>query len=341
MNYFAPPPRFDHLLSLTDRRGTYEHASLAESTSEDGYCTDDAARVLVVATREPGPDPTLNGLAGIALRFVGEALTLKGACRNRMDRTGRWLDEPTLEDSWGVCIWGLGTAVGHSNVAWSRQSAIVLFERAAQERSASSRAMAFAAVGAAEMLGHNPEHHAARELVTDYAAMVAAPNGDTAWPWPEPRLTYANAVLPEAMIAAGVVLADATLRRRGLDLLAWLIDCETAGDHLSPTPIAGRGAEDSGPGFDQQPIEVATLANACARAAVVDPSPIWSAGVAAAAAWFLGANDAGEPMWDPDTGGGYDRLHADGVSGNQNAESTLAVISTLQHARRLATARHF
>jgi len=131
------------------------------------------------------------------------------------------------------------------------------------------------------------------------------------------------------------------LRQRGLDLLAWLIDCETAGDHLSPTPIAGRGAEDSGPGFDQQPIEVATLANACARAAVVDPSPIWSAGVAAAAAWFLGANDAGEPMWDPDTGGGYDRLHADGVSRHQNAESTLAVISTLQHARRLATARHF
>ena len=36
MNYFAPPPRFDHLLSLTDRRGTYEHASLAEPTSEDG-----------------------------------------------------------------------------------------------------------------------------------------------------------------------------------------------------------------------------------------------------------------------------------------------------------------
>ena len=27
---------------------------------------------------------------------------------------------------------------------------------------------------------------------------------DPAWPWPEPRLTYANAVLAEAMIAAGV-----------------------------------------------------------------------------------------------------------------------------------------
>ena len=34
-------------------------------------------------------------------------------------------------------------------------------------------------------------------------------------------------------------------------------------------------------------------------------------------------------MWDPETGGGYDGLHADGVNLNQGAESTLAVISTL------------
>ena len=42
-------------------------------------------------------------------------------------------------------------------------------------------------------------------------------------------------------------------------------------------------------------------------------------------------------MWDPDTGGGYDGLHADGVNYNQGAESTMAVISTLQQARCLST----
>ena len=339
MTATIPLPKFDHLLSLTYRRGTVEHAYLAEPTSEDGYCTDDVARVLVVATREPGPDPTLNGLAGVSLRFLGEAQALTGACHHRMDRTGQWLDEPTVEDSWGRCIWGLGTAVAHSNVAWARDSAIALFERAAQERSASPRAMAFAALGAAEVLAYDPEHRAARELIADYAASVAAPNGDAGWPWPEPRLTYANAVIPEAMIAAGVALEDATLRQQGLDLLAWLVEYETEDGHLSPTPAAGRDAGDNRPGFDQQPIEVATLADACARAAAVDSSPGWSEGVAAAVAWFLGANDTGEPMWDPDTGGGYDGLHADGVNRNQGAESTLAVISTMQHARRL-TAMH-
>jgi hypothetical protein len=51
----------------------------------------------------------------------------------------------------------------------------------------------------------------------------------------------------------------------------------------------------------------------------------------------MGDNDAGLLMWDQETGGGYDGLLADGVNRNQGAESTLAVISTLQHAQRLST----
>ena len=56
----------------------------------------------------------------------------------------------------------------------------------------------------------------------------------------------------------------------------------------------------------------------------------------AAAAWFQGANDSGQVMWDPETGGGFDGLLTDGVNQNQGAESTLAVISTMQHAQRFA-----
>ena len=55
-------PRFDHLLHLTDRRGTFEHACFAEPRPEHGYCTDDMARVLVVATREPNSGGEVNGL---------------------------------------------------------------------------------------------------------------------------------------------------------------------------------------------------------------------------------------------------------------------------------------
>ena len=104
-----------------------------------------------------------------------------------------------------------------------------------------------------------------------------------------------------------------------------------------PTPVGGRGADDPRPGFDQQPIEVATLADACARAAAVDAGAIWPDTRPGRRGVVQGDNDAGQVMWDPETGGGYDGLHADGVNRNQGAESTLAVISTLQHARRLST----
>ena len=333
----APNPIFGHLLRMTDHRATYEHALLTEPRREHGYCTDDMARVLVVATREPETPGELNGLAGKALQFLNDAQSYNGSCRNRMDKTGHWTDQPTTEDHWGRCIWGLGTAAAHSDVSLVRRLAVIQFERAAKARSPHPRAMAFAAIGAAEIISVEPKHPAALRLLGDYAAIVSSRKSDPDWAWPEPRLTYANAVLAEAMIATGVALEDAALSQRGLELLEWLLDYETANGHLSPTPAGGGGPQDSRPAFDQQPIEVATLADACARAATVDPRPLWPEAIRSAAAWFQGDNDSSQVMWDPETGGGFDGLLADGVNLNQGAESTLAVISTLQQARRFST----
>jgi hypothetical protein len=103
-------------------------------------------------------------------------------------------------------------------------------------------------------------------------------------------------------------------------------------------PVGGCGPDDPRPGFDQQPIEVAALADACSRAAALTGDDRWAAGVASAVAWFLGDNDAQAPMWDPCSGGGYDGLRADGPNLNQGAESTLSLISTLQHGRSLVGA---
>jgi len=332
----GPTVVFDHLQRMTDQRGTFEHALLSEPRPEHGYCTDDMARVLVVAARQPDSGGDVNRLARIAIQFLNDAQSFSfgGKCRNRMDRNRKWTDEPAAEDAWGRCLWGLGTAAAHSEVSLIRRLAVIQFDRSARVRSPWPKAMAFAALGAAELLSVDPGHAAARALITDYAAGVVGPYGDPAWPWPEARLTYANAVFPEAMIAAGVALEDHTLQQRGLDLLAWLVDHETLDGHLSPTPAGGSGPGDARPGFDQQPIEVSTIADACARAADADASAVWPDSVRLAASWFDGANDAGLPMWDPQTGGGFDGLHSDGVNRNQGAESTLAVIATMQHAQR-------
>jgi hypothetical protein len=128
------------------------------------------------------------------------------------------------------------------------------------------------------------------------------------------------------------------LLRHGLELLAWLLDYETVRGHLSVTPVGGSGPGDKRPAFDQQPIEVAALADACARASSVDGDRRWIDGLRGAEAWFLGDNDGKHVMWDPDTGGGFDGLTPLGPNLNQGAESTLALLATMQHSQRLVTA---
>lgn len=318
----GPLPVFDHVLHLSDRRGTFEHALLGEPERSGGYCTDDMARLLVVATRQPDPGGAVNGLAGLAVRFLNDAQSYAGTCRNRMDGKGNWLDQPTLEDWWGRCLWALGTAAAHSSVGLVRRVAVIQFERAAKVRSPFPRAMAYAALGAAEILSVEPDHAIARALLTAYADSVPEPSDDAEWPSSEAQLSDANAVVAEAMIAAGTALERPELCRQGLDLLGWLLDYEIAGERDA---------------FDRQPVEVAALSDACARAATVDASPTWPDGVRAAVAWFEGANAGGQPMWDPATGAGFDGLHAEGIDRNQGAASTLAVLSTLQNAQRFST----
>jgi hypothetical protein len=320
---------------MTDQWGTYEHADHCSPRPEHGYCTDDMARVLVVTSRQPHPDQLVTDLADQALRFVADAQGVDGDCRNRRDMEGGWQGPYAVEDSWGRSLWGFGTAAARSPSTPARQTALAHFERGARQRSRSPRSMAFAALGAHEVLSVCPGHRGALDLLAATVSIVGTGTTSTSWSWPEKRLSYANAVLPDALIVAGAGLRRPELVHYGVHLLSWLLDHETSEGHLSVTPVGGCGPDDPRPGFDQQPIEVAALADACQRAAEITGDQRWAVAVASAVAWFLGDNDAQCPMWDPSTGGGYDGLRADGPNLNQGAESTLSLISTLQHGDAL------
>jgi hypothetical protein len=329
----APEPNFSHLIHMTDVHGTFEHALNVEPRPEHGYCTDDMARVLVVASRESNVTPALGALIAVSLRFLDGAIDTEGRCRNRMNRLGGWDDRAGLDDCWGRALWGLGSAISRCADERVRLGAIAVFERASVQRSLWPRATAFAALGAADLLGFDPGHGGARELLVSSADMMADLEAGRDWVWPESRLTYANAVLPEAMIAAGSTLDRPELLHRGLGLLEWLLDRESVDGHLSVTPAGGAGPTDRKVRFDQQPIEVAAMADACARAARIDGDQRWLDGVESAVNWFLGHNDRQIVMWDESTGGGFDGLEAEGANQNQGTESTLAFLSTMQHAR--------
>lgn len=330
---------FDHLDALTDDRGLFEHALLATPRVEHGYCVDDAARGLVVTCREPNPGPVVQRLHHRYLTFVLAAVHGDGTCHNRMDSTGNWSDEPGLGDWWGRALWGLGTAAAHSPTSGQRARALAGFRVAAQRRSPDARASAFAALGAAEVLRARAAEPSALALLDHILSTLGRQGPTGAWPWPEPRLTYANATLAEALVVAGAALANEAGLARGLELLTFLMRVEVRGGHLSVTSASGRSPGQTGPDFDQQPIEVAAIADACASAHRITGDPGWLTAIDLASRWFLGENDSMTVMFDPTTGAGYDGLEQAGRNRNRGAESTLALLSTAQHARRMHDSR--
>ena len=237
----CPQPSFEHLARMSDEYGTFEHADHTNPRKEHGYCTDDMARLLVVTSREADPSAEAIELARKALRFVAGAQGVRGDCRNRRDRDGRWRGTYGVDDCWGRSLWGLGTAAANSPHDLMRQAALAHFERGAHQRSPWPRAMAFAALGAHEVLAVRPGHRIAIDLLTAAVEVVGDRSSSCSWPWPEPRLSYANAVLPDSMIATGVALGRQVLVDDGLELLAWLLDHETNDGHLSVTPVGGSG----------------------------------------------------------------------------------------------------
>lgn len=329
-------PIFDHLHRLTDGRGLFEHALHDNPRPEHGYCLDDVARALVVVCREDGSNPKLRQLGGRYLDFTLSAIQADGSCHNRMSTDGAWSDAPELGDWWGRALWGLGVASAHAPTRAMRARALLGFRTAARRRSPHLRAMAFAALGAGELLLTRPGEPCADALLRDCVTALGALGTDPAWPWPEARLSYGNGSIVEALLLAGAALGDPGVHAHGLRLLDFLLRTETNDGHLSMTPVGGRGPSDPRPGFDQQPIEVAALADACARAYGLTGDARWLQGVGMAWAWFTGDNDSGTPMFDPSTGAGFDGLQRQGCNLNQGAESTLALLSTAQHARRLA-----
>jgi hypothetical protein len=332
----CPAPPFRHLLRLTDHIGVLEHAEGTTPRLEHGYCVDDVARGLLVVCREPSPRHELVTLARRYLYFLAQAQAPDGRFHNRLGYDRRWRDAPATHDCWGRALWGLGTAAARGPAAAIRDESLARFGSGARVRSEWPHAMAFAALGAAEVLDVLPGHPAALGLLADAVSVIGEPPASAAWPWPAPRLSYANAAIAEAVIVAGSKLGDDSILRNGLRMLEWLLAVETSHGHLSVVPAGGWGRGETRPGFDQQPIEVAALADACARAATVTGDASWLDGVGMCVAWFLGDNDAQIPVLNEQTAGGHDGLGPAGRNRNQGAESTLAMISVLQQGCRVS-----
>ena len=333
-----PTSTLDHLARLCDANGIFEHAKLDRPRVECGYCTDDAGRLLALTT-QLSRDPHSLRLSQVAVGFLERAHIGGGQFRLRQSEDGSWTEDALSDDAVGRALLGLGTAAAWSPWADVRARALALFEQAATFRSEHPRATAYAALGAVELLRAEPTHERARRLVGDAADQLPRAQPADVWPWPEARLSYANAVLPEA----GLSVAIATRSQRGvneaLGQLSWLVDQEMSDGHFSFTPVGGRGPGATKPTFDQQPIEAWAMTSACANAFAHTNDLRWAEAGWAAGSWFLGNNDAGVAVFNPLTGGGFDGLECNGVNLNEGAESSLAFVATMHRLKALPPRR--
>lgn len=315
---------------MTAPSGIWEHALHSEPREQNGMCTDDNARGLILLLGVPEPSAQLRRMMKVYMRFIEDAALPGGGFHNRRDAFGRWTDRIGSDDSQGRAIWALGNVVGHAREPALRRSALDLFDRQSFI-SPSPRANALAVLGAVEVLASVPEHPHASRLIRSWAGHIVV-RENPSWPWPETRLAYDNARLAEALIGAGTALDDGPMTNDGLRMLDWLVGVETMDGHFSFAPVGGWAPGETRPGFDQQPVEAAAFADACARAWLATGDERWRELVGVAARWFMGWNDLGVPMYDVETGASYDGLTPDGPNLNRGAESTISGLSTMQKA---------
>jgi hypothetical protein len=152
------------------------------------------------------------------------------------------------------------------------------------------------------------------------------------WKWFENILTYDNARLPQALLMGGKFLKIKEYENAGLEALDWLFDVIMDKDNNYLSLIGNDGWFQKGktkPKFDQQPLEIPALIDACYHAYGSSDDEKWLHRIGAAFNWFLGNNDRQEPLCDFVTGGCFDGLSSTSLNRNQGAESTLSWLLSL------------
>ena len=344
------PPRLpeinlSHLSAMSDSTGLLQHALHGVPRFEQGYCVDDNARALLLSTMLEDGNPaslrTARKHASTYLAFLAYAFDApSGRFRNFMSYARTWIDAVGSEDSHGRALWGLGYAASVDDPSRGRLARSLLNAGLLRvPEFTSPRAWSYTLLGLDAYLDTHQEPGA--EATRDQLAMRLSDlherTSTESWPWFEPRATYCNARLSQALILSGVRMRDATMKARGLNSLSWLARVQQSASpdrHFTPIGSNGFYAQDGARAeFDQQPVEAASMVSACLSAFRVTGEARWAGEACRAFEWFLGRNQLSQALYDPSTGGCRDGLHPDRVNENQGAESTVSFLLALIEMR--------
>lgn len=342
-----PEVDLSHLQTMTDDTGILQHAIWTVPRYQDGYCVDDNARALLLISlaeeAQTAPIALTQRLGTRYLAFVAHALDeANGRFRNFMSYGRVWTEARGSEDSHGRTIWSLGTTVACCPDPGRRGLARQLFECSVSTtlRFTSPRAWSYAILGIDALLRAEPRNLqaiAAERRLAENLLTLFRMQTHPGWRWFEDTLTYANARLCQALLAAGLRLNDDEMVSSALVSLDWLADRQDDAGLFAPVGSNGFFPK-GGPmaAFDQQPIEACGMVSACLLAFRATADPKWSSRAQQAFDWFLGKNHLEVWLYDPRTGGCRDGLHEDRANENQGAESTLSFLQALFEVRQAA-----
>jgi hypothetical protein len=339
-NAELPEINIDHLIRMTDSTGLYHHAIGSIPNYNEGYCTDDNARALLltVLLEEAYMDTVkIQELSGRYSAFVNYSFNQETKrFRNFMSYDRKWMEDVGSDDCQGRSIWALGICAGrsrHSNFhMWGGQ----LFNQIIPTVTGltSPRAWAFTLLGIIEYfkrMSGDTVANQVRDTLTSRIINLYDSTAEENWFWIENKLTYDNAVIPRALIVCGQWTENEKVFDTGIKSLKWLLKVQTSeGGYFRP--IGSNGFYVKGENrakFDQQPIEAYSMLSACLEALRATDDKFWMDSARMIFEWFLGRNDLGIPLYDTKTSGCHDALHVDRINQNQGGESTLAFLLSL------------
>lgn len=315
-----------HIFRMTDDTGMFQHTLYDVPSLAKGYTTDDNARALIMAVKfcEKTTRPKYMILVYRYLAFVLYAQNARGHFRNFMTYDRRFAERQGSEECFGRCLWALAYTAASPAMPRGVQDACKSAIKRATPLIASLehlRGQAYALIGLT-LIDSTLQDSLIAELANSIALQFERREGDEAWRWFEDSLTYDNAVLPWAMFAAFQKIGHERFGRVARISIDFLDQSAFRDGYFRPVGCQGwwtRGGEPAL--FDQQPVEASMSVLAHAAAYQITGGAKMLALAKQSFAWYAGENSSGACMIDPETGGCYDGIMAEGLNRNQGAES--------------------
>jgi glycosyltransferase involved in cell wall biosynthesis len=336
LSYALPKINLSHIKNMTTGFGMIQFSKMNQPDLSSGYTLDDNARALIALGMyfEKTGDYSIIHYLKIYLDFIAFCQQPEGDFLNYVSVDGEFSDENkdvNLEDANGRAVWALGYIISIKHLLpqeFSSQAQTILQKAKSAIRIFDSpRAIAFCIKGLYFSNIHSRSIETsnligilAKRLAAFYHA--EARNG---WIWFEPYMTYANAVLPEAMLCAWQDQKNDEFRKiakNSFDFLASLIFKNHQIKVISNKSWLHKG-QDSEP-FGEQPIDIAYTIIALNRFYKVFGEQQYIEKLKIAFDWFLGNNHLNQIIYNPATGGCFDGLEETQVNLNQGAESVLS-----------------